>query len=57
LVVLLSPIEAMFAFILITCLRVVLLYDLRKDTSVTRHSKCAMACCLFPTAQKLEGVC
>jgi hypothetical protein len=38
-VVFLSPIEAMFAFILMTCLRVVALYDFRKVTSVTRHRK------------------
>jgi hypothetical protein len=39
LVVFLSPIEAMFAFILMTCLKVVPLYDFRKVTGVTRHSK------------------
>jgi hypothetical protein len=39
LVVFLSPIQAMFAFILMRSLRVVALYDFRKVIGVTRHSK------------------
>jgi hypothetical protein len=39
LVVFLSPIKGIFAFILMTCLRVVALYEFRKVTGVTRHSK------------------
>jgi hypothetical protein len=52
LVVFLSPIQAVFEINLMTCFSVVPLYNL-----YGRHSKCAMACCLFYTdAQKLEGL-
>jgi hypothetical protein len=39
LVVFLSPIEAMFAFILMTGLRVLHLHNVRKVTVLNRHSK------------------
>jgi hypothetical protein len=53
LVFFLHSIQAVFDFILMTCFSVVPLYNL-----YGRHSKCAMASCLFHTdAQKLQAVC
>jgi hypothetical protein len=57
LVVFLSPIKGIFAFILMTCLGLVALYEFRKVTGVTRHSKHVLRLVVCFTLPRRWGDC